>query len=650
MTRRLALLLGLVIVASACIPPQVTPSPSASASAEASASPLGTPRATGVVDMSQALLTKPLPEADIFALTREMRGRDGVPAQELQPVRTTPPDEGVGTTRQFWVYDFAAKKNNRVSATIRMITDHAKWWVQDDISVDMNGLQQTATFFETNIYPTDRRIYGSEWNPGIDGDPRISALVVRLPGAAAGYFNSSDEMPLWVNQFSAEREMIYLSASSPARLGTAVFNSYVAHEFCHMIQFARGRRSSTWFNEGQAQLCEVANGFPAAHTQTFLRLPDTQLNDWPDIEQSQPYYGESHLFLEFLREHAGGEALINAFMDKGIDTPSQLDEVLRARGQKPLEELFADFVAANAFIGTTTVDSAVSYTAPISGRDPAGPTAQDRPAVGAKVSSSVHNYAVRYFELPRGSVSVRFKGATSTRLLPTDPHSGNALWWSDRNDSLDSRLTREVDLSKATSPTLSFWTWYNIEKDYDYGYVAVSTDGGHHWTTLASQSTTKDDPNGQNLGNGYTGASGGREKPVWTKETVDLSAYAGKTVQLRFEYVTDPGTTLDGFAIDDITIPGVLNDDAEADNGWTASGFVRSSNVVSQRYVVQLLRFTDKGATVERRVVDSSGPDAGAVTIDVDTSQDRRPPLLAVTGFAVRTTQPATFDLAVDKR
>ena len=191
---------------------------------------------------------------------------------------------------------------------------------------------------------------------------------------------------------------------------------------------------------------------------------------------------------------------------------------------------------------------------------------------------------------------------------------------------------------------LSFWTWYEIEKDYDYGYVAVSTDNGQHWATLPTNATTKDDPNGANLGNGYTSNSGG-DKPSWIQQEVDLSAYAGKQVQLRFEYVTDGALSLHGFAIDDIQIPGVFTDDAEGDAGWTADGFVRSTNLVAQRYVVELLRFTAQGATVDRRIVEN-----GNVVIDVDTSGDRKAPLLAVIGLAVRTTQPVPFEVAVDKK
>jgi immune inhibitor A len=644
--RSLALVVASALVLGACIPQPTTPEPSpssggstiptASASAAATVAPVTT-------DMSATLLAKALPEGDIFDLTRRMRGRDGQPAAEFLPVRTTPPVEGLGTELPFWTYDFAAKKPTKITAALRIITDHAKWWVQSDVQFDLEQLRLSSTTFETRVYPTNRRLYGEEWTPGIDSDPHINILLARIPGAAAGYFNSSDELPLWVNEFSSEREMVYIN-SLAARPGTSYFSSVVAHEFCHMIQYGKRKRSQVWFNEGQAQLCELANGFPVSHAQTFLQLPDTQLNDWPDLEQSQAHYGLAYLFLEFARQQAGGDDLINAFMARGIDTPADFDAVLRARGQRGVEELFLDFVAANAFIGSSA-EARYTYPGGLAARTPAGATDQDRVTLGNTLSATAHEYAARYIEVPRAVMKIHFEGARETKLLPTDPHSGKAMWWSDRADGLDSTLTRTVDLRGATAPKLSFWTWFEIEKDYDYAYVAVSTDGGARWATLAAPATTRDDPNGSNLGNGYTDNSGGGRTPAWIQQEVDLTPYAGKEIQLRFEYVTDAALNLHGMAIDDITITGLLSDDAESDNGWKADGFVRSTNLVAQRFAVQLLRFTASGTSVERRAVD-----AGTLDLEVDTSADRRPPLLAVTGFAVRTTQPVPFSVSVERR
>ena len=219
--RRYLALLALVLL-TGCIPPQATPSASPTGSAGTPVPSTPTPLASSTLstlDMTAALLAKTLPYANGFELTRTVRGRSGQPANGFEPVRTTPPDESVGSANAFWTYDFAAKKNVKTTATLRLMTDHAKWWVANDASVDLNALRTTATSFEGKIYPTDRRLFGEEWSPGIDADPRINLVFARLPGSAAGYFSGSDEEPAWVNEFSAEREMIYLNTLG-ARVGS----------------------------------------------------------------------------------------------------------------------------------------------------------------------------------------------------------------------------------------------------------------------------------------------------------------------------------------------------------------------------------------------------------------------------------------------
>jgi hypothetical protein len=628
MLSRSALLL-LALVAGACVAvPDPSPRPSASAQP--------------AKDMTADLAANPLPVADLFDLTRRLKGRDGTPGSAFTPVRQSPPDEAVGASTQFWTYDFDAKKNVKVTATLRVLTDHSKWWVENTVTLDPAALQATATAFETKVYPADRAAYGSEWTPGIDADPRIDILVARIPGRAAGYFSSSDEYPVWVNQFSAEREMIYINASAP-RFATDYFYSVLAHEFCHMIQFNKRVRSVVWFNEGHAQLCERFVGYSGGFDQQFLRQPDTQLNDWSDLDKDATlHYGAALLFLEFLRQHAGGDDLINALLAHGVNTPLDIDAVLKARGQPGMDEQFADFVAANALIGSSP-DPKYAYGG--TRLSAAAPSAQDRLSTSGELKSTAHEYAVRYVALPQAPIHLTFSGQTTQRVIPTDAHSGRSFWWSDRVDGLDSTLTREVDLSSVTKASLSFWSWYEIEPDFDYGYVSVSTDGGKRWTTLKTEATTTDDPNGNNLGNGMTGNSGNGAKPAWVKQTADLSAYAGKKVQLRFEYVTDGALNFNGLAIDDVAIPEIgFGDDAERDAGWTGNGFIRSSNVVKQRYVVQVIR---PGATpaVERHAVED-----GTLELDVDGSKDRRAPIIAITPLAPRSTEPAGFTLSASPR
>src|SRR5207249_903432 len=123
------------------------------------------------------------------------------------------------------------------------------------------------------------------------------------------------------------------------------------------------------------------------------------------------------------------------------------------------------------------------------------------------------------------NLSVR--SSPTTVLVPAPPRPG-PFWWSNRADSADSRLTREVDLTTATAATLRFTTWYDLERDFDYAYVAVSVDGGATWNTQPGRYSTTTDPNGANLGASFTGKSGGSLPAQWLDESVDLGAYAGK--------------------------------------------------------------------------------------------------------------------------
>ncbi len=171
-------------------------------------------------------------------------------------------------------------------------------------------------------------------------------------------------------------------------------------------------------------------------------------------------------------------------------------------------------------------------------------------------------------------------------LVMNKPFSGSYEWWGGRGDEIDTTLTRTIDLTGKTTATLTFYTWYDIEPYWDFAFVQVSTDGGATFTSLAVDGTTTQMETGAyptiapNLP-GFTGKSGG-----WVPKTVDLSAYAGQTIQFRFRYITDWGTNMAGFFVDDLKVVAdgavVFTDTEASDGGWTADGFARSQGVQSK--------------------------------------------------------------------
>ena len=223
------------------------------------------------------------------------------------------------------------------------------------------------------------------------------------------------------------------------------------------------------------------------------------------------------------------------------------------------------------------------------------------------------------WEFGRGPAPLDTGLVSGAELLPVAPRRGDACWWSNDGDGIDSTLTRRFDLTGVDTATLRFNAWYLLEEDWDFAYVEVSEDGGETWTILESTLTTNENPNGTSFGPGLTGGSTG-----WVDDAVDLTPYAGSEVLVRFEYVTDDavngrGLCLDDFAIDEIG----WADDADSDGDWIADGFARVNNLVPEEFLVQIVRKAAGGAAeVVRLLLDGEADGeirlGGGVNADPD--------------------------------
>lgn len=167
-----------------------------------------------------------------------------------------------------------------------------------------------------------------------------------------------------------------------------------------------------------------------------------------------------------------------------------------------------------------------------------------------------------------------------------DPHSGKAMWWNGADGNWqDNTLSRSMTVPAAGDVKAWMWNNYVIEKDWDFGFVEVSTDNGASWTQLkvysedGTEVSTPDgysDPNGRlhdygDLKHGLTGSSDG-----WRHDYVDLTPYAGQTVQFRLRSASDAAFLERGWFADDFSLVAdgttVWSDDVESgENGWTST-------------------------------------------------------------------------------
>jgi hypothetical protein len=252
---------------------------------------------------------------------------------------------------------------------------------------------------------------------------------------------------------------------------------------------------------------------------------------------------------------------------------------------------------------------------------------------------NVHQYGVDYIRIIcPGPHTLVFEGSVQTGLLPADAYSGDYTFWSNKGDESDMTLTQTFDFTDVSDPiTLSYWTWYDIEEDYDYVYLTASVDG-ENWEILTTPSGTEEDPTGSNYGWGYNGLSG--DWPEWIQESMDLSQYAGQQVQLRFEYITDAAVNGEGLLLDDIAIPAIdyFTDFEEGDGGWVGAGFVRVSNILPQTFRLALIT-RGSPIIVEYLTLDENN----SLEISLDISGDVDDVVLVVIGTTRYTRQLASY-------
>lgn len=125
-------------------------------------------------------------------------------------------------------------------------------------------------------------------------------------------------------------------------------------------------------------------------------------------------------------------------------------------------------------------------------------------------------------------------------------HSGARSLWSNSGNSLNTVAVSKRGYLVQPGDELRFWSWRDIESNWDYGYVEVSTDN-RSFTPIPGSITTNSNPNGRNIGNGITGIS-----TTWTLATFSLADYVGEVIWVRFRYQTDGGTARVGWWIDDV--------------------------------------------------------------------------------------------------
>ncbi|WP_329408708.1 M14 family zinc carboxypeptidase [Streptomyces sp. NBC_00704] len=221
-------------------------------------------------------------------------------------------------------------------------------------------------------------------------------------------------------------------------------------------------------------------------------------------------------------------------------------------------------------------------------------------------------------------------GTFAGTVNPYGPYAGSYMAAAVHTDDAYKRLTRTIDLggvTAASGPALRTRLLWDTEPGYDNAVVEIHTVGADDWTTLpeAGGATGTAVPAECGAGfyigehpwlrhyltltsgdctatgstgswNALTGASSG-----WQQVSFDLSAYAGKKVEVSIAYVTDPGSGGHGVLADDASL--VVGGGATESEGfetslgaWRASGPPAGSPAVLKDWTRTGVLFQTYGA------------------------------------------------------
>lgn len=256
----------------------------------------------------------------------------------------------VGETISFYLDKNSSGTARPCPATLKVIGRHCYVYLEKGGNVSADKLARVARIFDEKIYPLTTATFGSEWKPGIDGDPRITLFLVSGMEDSDGFFYPGDEYTSEKYPTSNEREMLYLSISRMKDIDDFM-GHLVAHELQHMIHWHNDANETFWVEEGLSEFAATLFGHVPWTSEQFFQYPDRNLIDWEDTREAENY-GHVFLFTDFLLHRPGisettRKKLVGDIVkNKSAGVLGVMGSLRRVAPKILFESVFRDFCAA----------------------------------------------------------------------------------------------------------------------------------------------------------------------------------------------------------------------------------------------------------------------------------------------------------------
>ncbi len=482
------------------------------------------------------------------------------------------------------------------------------WERMEDLLTDAQ-LQYLLDEFDNVIYPTNTSVYGEHLARGDEGQ-KVWILIFNIRDTAyynpaatsyvAGYFSAGESAAYNKNIMHIDT-YDWINRTGPGVARPYLYEGVFAHEFEHLIHFDIDPDEPSWVDEGLADLSMYLSGYghSSGHIAYYMVYhPMVSLTFWGGGLED---YGASYLFQLYLFEKFGGTDFVSALVQEQANGIEGIETTLADFGYgETFDEIFDNWTVANYIDDTRKAGGKYGYeTLDVGTMDTWGYSIEyvmsniwwgppDEAPFGVPsdwfFGIEPQPYTAHYFRFNnRNAATVSIDGDD---FAGTTAYSGTYEWYSDAEAWAWRSFYQTFDIP-AGGATLDFYTFFEIEDDWDYGYVEVYDQDTGEWYTLDAPGTVnyvahaQDNPNtpagreptdyeAAGRWHAFTGYSGG-----WMPVSMDLTPFAGHTIDLYFTSWQDGAFTLQMMYVDDISIPEIgFFDDVEAgEDGWASNGW-----------------------------------------------------------------------------
>jgi len=353
----------------------------------------------------------------------------------------------------------------------------------------------------------------------------------------------------WVNRLGPDAEYPYF------------YEGVFAHDYQHLLHDDFDSDDESFVDQGLADLAVFLTGYgkSLADTLRFTAAhPKNSLVLWGDqgVQEIQADYGQAFLFQLYLYEQFGREFIKAEFVSP-LNGISALDATLLAFGvNMTFADVYRNYSVAGLIddpkfaggrFGFKGLDFKFNIGTPV---DP-NPEASD--------TLGVHPWGTDFIWLNptdlKNVTKLLFDGQEYT-TFPTAWTVQDGKLWSGTGDLVDNWAIFET----VGGGTLSFDTTWDLEESWDFGFVQVSTDGGHTWTSLPDNEGYSTDNHHPSAYEKVVVNMPGLTSSITDAVTLtyDLSAYAGQNILIAFRLVTDWATHSGGWWIDNVSVDDTL--------------------------------------------------------------------------------------------